>query len=223
MSQRSNDMTNQIFAALLLLAPLTCLNPSVVDAPPQTSGVSVVAKKATVYVAFGADSKITADDWAFCTGSGLTCNFPLDGTRDLPTGGKYLNATLAFNQPVGCGVTKAELNVNNPAWYDVMDVSLVDGYSNNVKITITEKGDSLQTVLGPPKGKTGNEDVFGVFPVGCDLCVQRGAPPCGIPKGPLHGDGCKATGTQYDPKPPCQYQGATKGGGESTIVVELVD
>jgi hypothetical protein len=174
----------------------------------------------TVYVAFSADSKVTASDWSFCTGSGLTCSFPLakNGTQPLSNpSGKYLNATFAFGSPVGCGATKAEVNVNNPAWYDILDVSLVDGYSNNIQITATPTGKSA-IQLGPPKGKTGNEKVYGVFPFGCDICVARQNPPCGISKGT---DGCHA-GTQYDPKPPCQYQGPTKGGGNLAIEIALM-
>jgi hypothetical protein len=184
--------------------------------------VSVRSSSATtVYVAFGADSAITADDWSFCSGSGLTCSFPLDGVQRLPIEGAHLNATFAFGQPVGCGVTKAEVNVNNPNWYDILDVSLVDGYSNDILISVFETGDLSPTPIGPPKGASGNEHVFGVFPLGCDLCVQRGDPPCGIEPGPLHGDGCKLKGTQYDPDPPCQWQGSTKG-GDSAVVIELV-
>lgn len=212
----------------LLIPLLLCACPRPDVDPPASGGagsdLSVkTSSDATVYVAFGSDSAVTADDWSFCTGSGLTCSFSLNGTKDLPLNGAYINATFSFNAAVGCGVTKAEVNVNNPKWYDTMDVSLVDGYSNDVKITVTEPGDRLSTVLGPPKGATGNEDVYGLFPVGCDLCVQRGAPPCGIAPGPEHGDGCKLHGTQYDPVPPCQYQGKTKGGGDATILVELVD
>ena len=91
--------------------------------------------KTTVYVSFGSDSKITADDWAFCSGSGLSCNFDLAANASFPLPnpkGLYINATFAFGQPVACGVTKAEININNPAWYDTLDVSLVDGYSNKI-------------------------------------------------------------------------------------------
>lgn len=185
--------------------------------------LSVKGSSTTVYVAFGSDSDITADDWEFCVGSGLTCSFELDGSRALPIGDSYINATFAFGQAVGCGVTKAEVNMQNPDWYDTLDISLVDGYSNKLKVTVHEAGVKEPVVLGPVAGATGNEDVFGVFPVGCDLCVQRGEPPCGMSKGPLHGDGCKLKGTQYDPEPPCQYQGPSKGGGDSKVEIELVE
>ena len=181
------------------------------------------AVSTTVYVAFGADSKVTASSWGFCAGSGLNCSFDLapkntaGASRLLPNStAAYLNATFSFDAAVGCGVTKAEVNVNNPAWYDTLDVSLVDGYSDNVQIAATPTGGTPVT-LGPTLGATGNEKVYGVFPVGCDICVERQNPPCGIAKGSV---GCK-TGTQYDPDVPCQWQGTVKGGG-GTVTVSLL-
>ncbi len=175
----------------------------------------------TVYVSFGADSKITADSWSFCNGSGLTCNFDLsaNSSRILPNAnGDYINATFGFGAPVACGTTKAEVNINNPTWYDILDVSLVDGYSSNLQITATPtQGNAV--VLGPTKSQIGNEKVYGVFPYGCDICVDRQNPPCGITKGKI---GCKK-GSQYDPEVPCQFQGPTKGGGGQSVQVALVD
>lgn len=170
----------------------------------------------TVHVAFGSDSEVVAKDWTFCEGSGLVCSFPLDGqaTQPLPTGGRYLNVTLAFDQAVGCGATKAELNVDNPNWADTLDVSLVDGFNAKVSI-LTQDANGADLQLGPPAGASGNEQVYGLFPLGCDVCVARENPPCGQSKGT---DGCKA-GTQYDPVPPCQYQ-APKG-STAPIVVSL--
>ena len=169
-----------------------------------------------VYVSFGSDSKIIADDWGFCSGSGLSCNFSLGGqtTKLMPNPtGAYINATFSFGAPVGCGTTKAEININNPTWYDTLDVSLVDGYSNDLEIVVTPVSGKAVT-LGPPNGETGNEKVYGLFPYGCDICVERQNPPCGISKGKT---GCKK-GTQYKPDVPCQFQGATKGGGGSVEV-----
>lgn len=186
--------------------------------PVERSRVQIVnatALDTKVYFAFGADSVVRPSAWSFCENKqALTCDFVLKGgeTRVLPLGGKYLNTTFAFGGAVSCGSTKAELNVNNPAWYDVVDVSLVDGYSNKVAIDLTDG--AKQTRLGPPNGASGNAKVLGVFPLGCDVCTARQNPPCGIPPG---NDGCKA-GTQYKPDVPCQVQGAAKGGG-STIVV----
>jgi hypothetical protein len=189
--------------------------------PPANGHKSTVAVKndtdgdTIVYVAFGANSVVLPASWSFCAASSnLTCSFKLaaHATQDMPLAGQFLNATMAFGAGVGCGSTKAEMTVNNPAWYDVLDVSLVDGFSNKVSISI-DGG----TTLGPPVGRDENEKVFGLFPYGCDICVARQAPPCGIPVGKA---GCKG-GTQYKPDVPCQYQGPTMGGG-SKIVVSLV-
>jgi hypothetical protein len=207
--------------ALLLTA---CPKPTLPDAGPvpgaadAASAGSVTIANATdadevVYFSFGADSTVLPAAWPFCTASApLNCSFKLKAHvgQVLPSSG-YLNVTMAFGGAVACGSTKAELNVNNPAWYDVVDVSLVDGYSNKVSIAIDGK------VLGPPVGKEGNEKVYGVFPLGCDICVARKSPPCGMKPGR---DGCKA-GTQYKPDVPCQHQGSKMGGG-STIVVTHV-
>lgn len=205
----------------------------------QVSIVNQTGAATTVYVNFGADSAITQSNWAsFCSGSGLSCQFTLLGngaSQALPNpNGSYLNATVSFDMPLSCGVTKAELNVNNPSWYDILDVSLVDGFSNKVAIIATPtNGAPIQ--LGPPTGQTGNETAYGVYPYGCDVCVARCNPPCDIPKSsPLVGcntscndcqsngvDGCKA-GTQSAPTVPCQYQGTQLGGGGESVQVVLM-
>lgn len=157
----------------------------------------------TAYVAFGADSVVKPADWSFCTPSGaLTCSFSLapNEERDLPNGGRYVNFTLSFGAPVGCGSTKAEMNLMNPAWdKDTADVSLVDGF--NLKVKISAPGTEP---LGPPAGASGNEKTFGVFPLGCDVCVAKQNPPCGQSpcKGPTCG--CKAGPDPYHPDVPCQ-------------------
>ena len=200
---------------ILLSLALGCGNASTCSNGTCVSIQNTRTTATTVYVSFGADSKITAADWLFCEGTGLTCSFPLAAktTDQLPNPtGAYLNATFSFDAPVGCGVTKAEVNVNNPSWYDILDVSLVDGYSNSIEIT------SGSTTLGPVTGETGNEKVYGVYPYGCDICVERQNPPCGIAKGK---QGCQ-TGTQYDPDVPCQWQGTTKGGGGESVTVSLL-
>ena len=171
----------------------------------------------TVFLAFGADSAVlpVGPEWAFCPSPArLTCSFPLKAkaTQILPLGGKFLNATMSFGGPVGCGTTKAEMNLNNPKWYDVTDVSLVDGFSNEVTMEITDATGSH--TLGPPNGAQGNEKVFGLYPLGCDICVARQNPPCGMKPGR---DGCKS-GSQFKPDVPCQYQGPTMSGGSSVTV-----
>jgi hypothetical protein len=170
-----------------------------------------------VYVAFGADSVVTS--FPFCASTGrLGCRFPLGQgqTKALPIGQSYLNATLSIGGPVTCGSTKVELNLNNPAWYDIADVSLVDGFG--AKVGVTAKDASGTRALGPVTTEQGNEKAFGVYPYGCDLCVRRGEPPCGIPAGR---EGCKTGPDQYHPDVPCQYQGTKKGGGSQVAVTWL--
>ena len=196
--------------AWLLLALIGC------DQQPAESSTLTVAshqRDVTVHVAFGSDSVVTG--WPVCKATApLNCTFPLvkHGAVHLPLNGRYLNATLAFNAAPGCGATKAELNLNNPKWYDIVDVSLVDGFNLGVGAVVVESGKS--TTLGPALRETGNAAAFGVFPYGCDICVARQKPPCGIPKGDA---GCK-TGTQYNPDVPCQFQGLTKGGATAVTV-----
>ena len=187
------------------------------DAAPGT--VLLVTNKtvaeATVYVTFGSKSVVRASTWSsFCTeASPLTCTFQLAAgkTRLLPADGSYLNATITFDDPATCGVTKAEVDLNNPSWYDTADLSLVDGFSKFLMM------EANGVRLGPTRGKDENAAVFGVFPFGCDVCVARENPPCGIPRGTI---GCKG-GTQYKPDVPCQYQGPTKGGGGKVEIVLL--
>jgi hypothetical protein len=177
-------------------------------------------KPVKVYVNFGSDSKVTQSDWSpFCTGSRLSCTFSLVGSIPLPLGGKHLNATISFGAPVGCGSTKAELNLNNPKWYDTYDVSLVDGYSNKIRIDLFVARDPKPVLTaGPPLGATGNEKVYGLYPLGCDICTASKNPPCGGEKssGP-----CKS-GSQYKPDVPCQVQGKKMGGGDGLLRITLV-
>jgi hypothetical protein len=184
----------------------------------QSKATAVIANKTgapvTVYLTFGADSVVTG--FPFCTSTGrLGCKFPLanGATQALPLGGKYLNATLSVSGPVTCGMTKAELNLNNPAWYDIADISLVDGFSTKIGISATDAKGKHE--LGPVTSQSGNEKAFGVYPYGCDICVERQNPPCSIPKGK---EGCKTGPDQYHPDVPCQYQGTTKGGGTAVVV-----
>lgn len=200
-------------AALMLSSSLACADATLKSS---LSVVNSTRQNTVVYVSFGADSVVLPPAWPVCKENGkLNCSFPLKAgaTQSLPTIG-HLNATLAFGATVSCGSTKAELNINNPAWYDIMDISLVDGFSNKIKI-MTRDAAGMHTFA--VNSKTGNEKAVGVFPFGCDICTARQNPPCGIGKGT---DGCKA-GTQYKPDVICQYQGPTKGGG-SVVVVTLV-
>lgn len=196
----------------LVLFLLGCPAPT---APKTTAIVANLSQvDTTVYVAFGSDSRIQTADWSFCSGSGLTCSFPLakQTTQDLPLHGQYLNATFSFFQPVTCNTTKGEVNLNNPNWYDVADISLVDGFNVPMRILFDNQ---LISVLSP----SNNESALGVYPNGCDICVARENPPCGMSPGT---DGCKS-GTQYDPAVPCQLQGTVMGGGSNQVIIELLD
>jgi len=231
-------MKHSLVVLVLLLAschpcpPTPTPAPPTADAAPQTGtqvtlalaqpaiGATAVPTSTVVYVAFGADSAVTSTTWAsWCTPDGaLNCSFTLTGEKKLELNGAYLNATMSAGMPVGCGATKAELNVNNPTpWYDTYDVSLVDGFNRPIEIRYTAPGAAEPQVFAA-MAATGNEQALGVFPAGCDICVQRQSPPCGIAPGPVNGDGCKA-GTQYAPVPVCQAQGTVKQGGGSTTVV----
>jgi len=203
-------------------APADAGKPKTAPATPGTPaalGTSTVvvsndsAADTVVFFSFGADSAITS--WSFCpTTTRLNCQFPLKAhaKQPLPLAGAYLNATISFGAAVACNTTKGELNLNNPKWYDTGDVSMVDGYNGKIEITMTG---ATTVKLGPPLGKTGNEKVFGLFPLGCDICVARQKPPCGMKPGK---SGCKAGPDQYHPVVPCQYQGTTKGGGSAVKV-----
>jgi hypothetical protein len=206
---------------LLLPLSLACCKCGPLSGEPTSLSIkNGTTKSTTVYVAFGSDSEVGVADWIFCEKSGaLTCSFDIDAnwTMAMPITSSYTNATISFANPVGCGVTKAEVNINNPDWYDILDVSLVDGFSNKIEIVADSTSGSTQ--LGPATDKPSDAQLMGVFPFGCDICVERQDPPCGIAKGKT---GCKA-GTQYNPEPPCQWQGAKKGGGDLAVTVELVE
>lgn len=202
---------------LLVASAIASCKPAVTKNEVSTTPLSIVnlsKKSSTVYVAFGADSSVQSSSWSFCNGSSaLNCSFDLPPNipLDLPTNGAYLNATFSFGSPVVCGVTKAEVNLNNPNWYDIVDISLVDGYSHSISINIDG------TTIAPNTPDAGNAETFGVYPEGCDLCVARSnLTPCGMTPGSV---GCKA-GSQYAPAVPCQYQGTVMGGG-STVVIAL--
>jgi hypothetical protein len=179
------------------------------------------ALNVVVYVAFGSDSAVTPSSLSLCRiDAGLTCDFVVKGhsTQEIPIGGRYLNATIAFSEPVGCGATKAELNLNNSGWYDTADVSLVDGFNAPVAIDLYPLDAGTAVRLGPVTSAEGNEKAYGVFPLGCDICVARQNPPCGMRPGKA---GCKAGPNQYRPDVICQYQGASFGGGERVVVRRL--
>lgn len=211
-------MRKFLFALVFAACPTPVPTPPPAPPAPVPTGSTLTVSNhsgvdTTVYVAFGADSAITSASWPFCTPNGnLNCSFslPKQQSTDMPLGGQYVNATFSFFQAVTCNTTKAEVNLNNPNWYDIADISLVDGF--NVPVKMEFAGQTLQVT-----SITGNEQALGVYPNGCDICVARQQPPCGMTPG---SDGCKS-GTQYDPDVPCQVQGVVMGGGNNDVVVEL--
>ena len=159
---------------------------------------------AEVYINFAPDSVLKPSDLPYCKVTGpLNCQFTLaaHASQEVPNpGNKYLNMAVAFNAPVSCGSTKAEVVANNPNWYDVLDVSVVDGFNERIQMNVTPTGGKM-TQLGPPVGKLGNQKVFGVFPYGCTICAGIKNEPCGDA-----GAGeCKA-GSESKPDVLCQYQ-----------------
>ena len=204
-------MKKAVVAVALMVLMIFVLAAVNADAATKDKKVKITNRQNTAVVAsisFADNSQINAQTLGtFCNkGSAhkLNCRFeiPANGSKEIPgTAGKWLNMALAFKSDVGCGSTKAEINVNNPSWFDIVDVSLVDGFNEKIQIEVTPTG-GKKTVLGPPAGKTGNERVFGVYPLGCDVCVERRNPPCGQTRGR---DGCKS-GTEMKPDVVCQYQ-----------------
>jgi hypothetical protein len=226
-----------VFVVIVLLSLAACSRGCSSCSPPgaadsgegggtwaQASVANYTSQKATAYVSFGTGSAITW--WAFCAdaGSGI-CSFslPPGGSQDLPARGNYLNATVSFNAVPSCGVTVGEVDLSNPSWTaDTANISLVNGWSNDIEILATSP-DGGSTLLGPTEGPTGNASVFGVYPNGCDVCVGKQNPPCGIkpcggPDGSPPACGCKL-GTQYNPVVPCQAQLERSG---QEVVIALV-
>jgi hypothetical protein len=181
----------------------------------------------TVYIAFGSKSIITpmAPNWEFCQpekSQPLVCDFTLApaSIQTLPFASMYANFTVSFGAAVTCGSSLAEVNINqtNPAWYNTADISLVNGFNAKLAIEyVTASGE--RKMLGPVEKERGNEKAFGVFPLACDVCVSRSAPPCGYKHG--WSPECKK-GTQFKPDVICQYQGqAMSGAGEEVKVLYL--
>src|SRR5215510_9007889 len=200
-----------VSAGLVVLAAASAgiilLGPSPALAQDKNKTVRITNRQGAqtkVYISFAADSVLKPSDLPFCTVTGpLNCEFTLapNSSQDVPNPqARYLNMALAFNAPVTCGSTKAEVLVNNPKWFDILDVSVVDGFNEKIQINLTPTGGSM-TQLGPPVGKLGNQKVFGVFPYGCTICAGIKNAPCGDA-----GGGACTKGSESKPDVPCQYQ-----------------
>lgn len=163
------------------------------------------------------------------------CSFPIasDDICTLPLqSGCTSNIKLAFNPEFvtnacgdspGTGPSVAEVNIHVPNCSkepgcdsppcDCVDISLVNGYTPpNISMTLSEGS----TTLGPTAGATGNQSVFGVYPVGCTNCVNRDGCPCGINCNDT--SQCHQGGTPDDPDIPCQASQPTGG----TITVNIL-
>ena len=160
---------------------------------------------ATVFINFSDTSLLNSKDLSFCRQQpALNCQFTLGAKQSQEITNplkKKLIMSLAFNKPVTCGSTKAEITVNNPEFCDNADVSVVDGFNEKIEIKVAAPPSTV--ILGPPKGLLGNQEVFGVFPYGCDRCAANVSPQkaCGpYPPNQCHG------GTEHRPNPVCQWQ-----------------
>lgn len=156
------------------------------------------------------------------TGSNLNCGFDLGPKEQKEITNplfKMISLSLAFNKPINCGATKAELTVNAKT-DDVFDVSVVDGFNEKIAmIFATNTGNQIK--LGPPNGLTGNENVYGVFPYGCDICAGRLTPPKACGPFPPKNIGCKS-GTENNPNVICQYSLTHPGENAGVMTIYLL-
>lgn len=166
-----------------------------------------------VYLSFGSDSCITesnvridgATGECVSVGNGI-CKFSLapNERREMNLQLCRADLTFRFNRSGGCDVTKVEANMNVPDWDDTWNISLVDGWNENVRIDVVTSDNRTKT-MGPTAGASGNQQIFGVYPHGCDICTARQVPPCGIPTGDSECKTPHGTQNQYKPDVPCQW------------------
>jgi len=162
---------------------------------------------------------------SFPIASGDTCTPPL-------MAGCKTSLNFGFNPEIvtkpcgttpGTGPSKAEVTINGnncskkpgcdsfPC--DCANISLVNGYKlPNISMTLSDG----PTTLGPTAGATGNQNVFGVFPVGCTNCLNRDKCPCDINCSDT--SQCHQGGTPCDPDIPCTASQPTGG----TITINIL-
>ena len=217
------------------------------DTPTTTLQISNEGAATTVYAVFSPESCTIISDWSTipCTSGDTTCtttansmicSFPI-GEGDICTpplqSGCLTSINFAFDEEVvtqPCGITPgtgpslAEVAINGSNCSktpgcdtppcDCADISLVQGYKlPNISMTLSKDN----TVLGPTAGATGNQNVFGVFPVGCTNCLNRDGCPCGIDCSDTMQ--CHQGGTPNDPDIPCQASQPTGG----TITINILN
>jgi len=180
-----------------------------------------------VYMTFGGDSCITQDNIKINGEAGKCeptlyneCVFTLakGEKKEIQLELCRANLTFRFNSPEGCGVTKAEANMNVPNGDDFWNISLVDGWNENVRMDIVTSDIGTKT-MGPTLGKTGNQQAFGVYPYGCDVCTARQNPPCGIEMGDSECKTPNGVKNQYSPDVPCQWNHPRP----NTVTVSVLD
>jgi len=203
-------------------------------------------EETTVFAVFSTDSCTVISDWLTipCTSVDTTCtptanpsicSFPIASgdtcTPPLMAGCKT-SINFGFNPEVvtktcgttpGTGPSIAEVTINGDNCSkkpgcdsppcDCADISLVNGYTlPNISMTVSDG----PTTLGPTAGATGNQNVFGVFPVGCTNCLNRDGCPCGINCSDT--SQCHQGGTPPDPDIPCLASQPTGG----TITINIL-
>jgi len=93
---------------------------------------------------------------------------------NLNKGGINISGGLD-HEPMGpCPTTMFEINISpkdNPT-HDIFDLSLVNGFNYSMQIK-SSKGLETKHVTKA----TGHHDAFGVFPLGCSVCVATGSVP----------------------------------------------
>ncbi len=149
---------------------------------------------------------------------GDLCTLPLKSecTSNIKLAFNPEFVTNACGDSTGAGPSVAEVNIyvancsNEPgcdaSQCDCVDISLVNGYTSpNISMTLSEG----PTTLGPTAGATGNQNIFGVYPVGCTNCVNREGCPCGIDCS--DNSECHQGGTPDNPDIPCQASQPTGG------------
>jgi hypothetical protein len=218
-----------IALAMLILAIFIGTPGTVESAGGKQKKVIIInnsGKKAEVNINFSDLSEVNRDTLGtFCdkrvTASKLNCGFDLEpvgrtnSTKEITNPYfRTLSMSMAFNKPVDCGATKAELTIN-ASKDDVMDVSLVDGFNEKVKMVFTPSL-GQPTIAGPANAITGNENIAGVYPYGCDGCAARIAPQKKCGPYPMGNSGCHG-GAQYDPKPKCELRL-----NESNGIIEII-
>lgn len=153
--------------------------------------------------------------------------------RPAPNPPGIQGALLSFNAAPNCGVTNAELTVNNISQsaqfaQETVNISVVNGNNASVKFNL-DKGPRWSTNFGTVPYKQAfqnyagdNVNVVGVFPKGCTNCsFLTGPPVCGFTPSTCSGpNGTICTSPDPNTCPQyCSFQRpASNPGGEVNIM-----